>query len=234
MSKMEQPNTIKVFLAVCSHRSIDVSSKLSMDGLITAVPKGFRLTTVVGLEASIAKSRSTWATIFHRGTDNDILAFIDDDVAFTPADFWKICKHAYEEQQIVGGVYMKRELPPIAIVKTPDGKFNFDGEIQEVEGLGCGFIAIPRAAVDAVAKDCILTHCGKFHDGKELLIYYPMFAEIVVDQKDNEGYWLGEDYGFCYLAREKGFKVLADTSIFLKHIGVYAYSPNDLMIKREV
>jgi len=27
---------------------------------------------------------------------------------------------------------------------------------------------------------------------------------------------------------------LADTSIFLKHIGVYAYSPNDLMIKREV
>ena len=63
MSKMEQPNTIKILLAVCSHRSIDVSSKLSMDGLITAVPKGFRLTTVVGLEASIAKSRSTWAKI---------------------------------------------------------------------------------------------------------------------------------------------------------------------------
>jgi len=234
MGKMEPPNTIKVMLAVCSHRSIDIASKLSMDGLITAVPKGFKLTTVVGLEASIAKSRSTWATIFHRNTDNDVLAFIDDDVVFDPADFWKICKTAYDMQQIVGGVYMKREFPPVAIVKTPDNKFYFNGEIQEVEGLGCGFIAIPRAAIDAVAKDCILAHCGKFSNGEEILIYYPMFAEIMVGQKDNEGYWLGEDYGFCWLAREKGFKVLADTSVFLRHVGVYAYSPKDLEIKSEV
>jgi len=228
--KPDDIGLIKVFLAVCSHRSIDVAHELSSDSLITGVPKGFTLTKVTGLEASIAKSRSSWLTIFHKFTDCDVLAFIDDDVVFDAPDFWKICKMAHDKKCMVGGVYMKRELPPSAVVKVPGNKFRFDGTVQEVDGLGAGFIAISRDVVDSVVKDCVMTKCGKKYKGEEILVYYPTFAEIVVDVEDGVGNWLGEDYGFCRRVKDCGFKILADTSIFLSHIGVYAYSPNDINI----
>ena len=42
------------------------------------------------------------------------------------------------------------------------------------------------------------------------------------------GYWyLGEDYSFCERARQCGYKIMADTSIRLWHIGEYAYGWED-------
>ncbi len=40
-------------------------------------------------------------------------------------------------------------------------------------------------------------------------------------------WYLAEDYAFCERARQCGFKIMADTSIRLWHIGEYAYGWED-------
>lgn len=224
MGKMKNPN-ISTMLVVCSHRSLSIDTFQSFTRLLTTVPQGHSLTMSIGLEPSIAKSRSFWATIFLDKSKCDVLAFIDDDIEFDAKDFWKIVDRAYNEKCVVGGVYMMRKFPPVAVVSVKDS-FMFNGEVREVDGLGTGFIAIHRDVMTAVASKGEKVECGKMYEGKPFRVYYPTFAEIV-----RNGVWESEDYGFCNLARENGFKILADTSIFLKHIGVYGYSPLDLNIK---
>ena len=222
-------NKIHIMLCMCSHRLIDVASLMSMDSLITNVPQGFRLTKVIGLEASITKSRSFWTTVFYKNPDYDVLAFVDDDMVFNPADFWKICRAAYDKKCVVGAIYMKREHPPTAIVKVAGNKICFDGTIQEVDGLGAGFLAIHRDVVEGVVKDAELVGCGKVYQGEDFPVYYPTFAELVIDENGRK-VWLGEDYSFCYLAKKAGFTILADTSLFVEHVGQYKYSAKDLKL----
>lgn len=222
-------NKIHIMLCMCSHRLIDVASLMSMDSLITNVPQGFRLTKVIGLEASITKSRSFWTTVFYKNPDYDVLAFVDDDMVFNPDDFWKICRAAYDKKCVVGAIYMKREHPPTAIVRLPGNKICFDGTIQEVDGLGAGFLAIHRDVVEGVIKNAELVGCGKVYQGEEFPVYYPTFAELIIDENDRK-VWLGEDYSFCYLAKKAGFTVLADTSLFVEHVGQYKYSAKDLKL----
>ena len=54
----------------------------------------------------------------------------------------------------------------------------------------------------------------------------PFFQPMVHPFED--GHWyLAEDYAFCERARQCGFKIMADTSIRLWHIGEYAYGWED-------
>ena len=50
----------------------------------------------------------------------------------------------------------------------------------------------------------------------------------------NEGshWYLGEDYSFCERARQCGYKIMADTSIRLWHIGEYAYGWEDAGLEK--
>lgn len=43
---------------------------------------------------------------------------------------------------------------------------------------------------------------------------------------------MGEDYAFCERARQCGYKIMADTSIRLWHIGEYAYGWEDAGLEK--
>ena len=44
----------------------------------------------------------------------------------------------------------------------------------------------------------------------------------------DDGHWyLAEDWAFCQRARECGYKIVADTTIRLWHVGSYAYGWED-------
>ena len=45
-------------------------------------------------------------------------------------------------------------------------------------------------------------------------------------------WYLAEDYAFCERARQCGYKIMADTSIRLWHIGEYAYGWEDAGLER--
>jgi hypothetical protein len=54
----------------------------------------------------------------------------------------------------------------------------------------------------------------------------PFFQPQVIP--DGDGHWyLAEDYSFCYRARQCGFRIMADTTIRLLHVGTYAYGWED-------
>jgi choline kinase len=239
MSKMKNPNPkINAFVVVCSHRDLNIHSFSSFSGMTSRVPSDFNIVMSVGLEASIAKSRSYWATVFHKEMTNfDVMCFVDDDMVFDPKDLWKIMREAHTRKCIYGAVYMKRELPPKAIVSLKPGEsFSFDGSVREVQGLGTGFMAFHREVLDKIVPNCELVTCGKVYKNKttgveeDFPVYYPMFAEIVDENKA----WLSEDYGFCKMARESGSKIICDTSLLIKHAGSYLYSALDLNIFKPV
>jgi hypothetical protein len=60
----------------------------------------------------------------------------------------------------------------------------------------------------------------------------PYFLPMLVP--DGPGQWyLSEDYAFCERARRCGIKILADSSIRLRHIGSYGYTWEDIGRPRE-
>ncbi len=54
----------------------------------------------------------------------------------------------------------------------------------------------------------------------------PFFQPMVL-MAERGPWYLAEDYAFCERARQCGFKIMADTSIRLWHIGEYAYGWED-------
>src|SRR5439155_25640737 len=59
----------------------------------------------------------------------------------------------------------------------------------------------------------------------------PFFLPLIRPME--EGYWyLAEDYAFCQRARECGFRVYADASVRLWHIGTYRYGWEDAGMDR--
>lgn len=237
MSKMMNPYPkINICLVTCSHKGPNnLNTHSSYINLLSHVPPNFGVTYITATEAGISKSRSYWATVFLRNLPKcQILAFIDDDMIWKSEDFFKICKEAYDRKCIYGGVYVKREFPTTAIVSLLNGedKFEFNNEVIEVAGLGCGFIAIHRDVVAGVASHLELVDSGKTNDDGSPFLVSPVFGELFIS-KPGAKYksWISEDYSFCYLAREEGFEVIADSSIFLKHYGGYDFSANDLLIK---
>lgn len=60
----------------------------------------------------------------------------------------------------------------------------------------------------------------------------PFFRQLLHPTED--GTWsLAEDYAFCERARRCGFKVVADTSIRLWHVGSCTYRWEDSGLERE-
>jgi len=54
----------------------------------------------------------------------------------------------------------------------------------------------------------------------------PYYAPLI--RPDGDGWWyLADDFAFCERARLCGFKIMADTTVRLLHIGSYAYGWED-------
>jgi len=73
--------------------------------------------------------------------------------------------------------------------------------VFEVEGCGMGLCLIKREVIAEVTKE-----------------WYAPFEPLP---------GLGEDFSFCYKARERGFKILADSTIEVGHIGEKIYTKED-------
>ena len=70
--------------------------------------------------------------------------------------------------------------------------------------------------------------CNERFGHSMIPVFCPMIRPI------EESYWyLAEDYAFCERARQCGFKIYADTTIRLWHVGTYRYGWEDAGIERQ-
>ena len=135
----------------------------------------------------------------------DLVMWFDSDMVFNPDTLKKMLEHIDNGADFVTGIYYRRTAPfsPVAF-KTmelnEDGTaFTWDEFDQIPDGLfevgACGF-------------GCVLMKSEIF------VAVFSKFGQMFTPIAN-----CGEDIAFCWRARQCGYKILADPSIGLGHIG---------------
>ena len=165
------------------------------------------------------------------------LMWIDADIGFDPVD---IVKMVSADKDIVCGIYPKKEInwPAVAraasegvppaqlrdhesslvlnlIDNSPD-RVTTEGLI-EIANAGTGFMLIKRAVFEALADAA-----PSYTDGSTPGIELKEFYAVSIDPGSGNSL-LSEDYHFCKLARDRGFKIYAAPWVRLNHTGTYIF-----------
>jgi hypothetical protein len=163
------------------------------------------------------------------------LMWIDADIGFNALD---IVSMLLADKDIVCGIYPKKEVdwarvaqavkagvPPeelsnhagLFAIKLLDGSAegvdaDSDG-LFEIEAGGTGFMLIKRGVFDALSEDV----SDYLPDRKVIKEFYATTIE------PGSGKLVTEDYHFCRLARNHGFKIYAAPWVRLSHAGTYVF-----------
>jgi hypothetical protein len=148
--------------------------------------------------------------------------WIDSDVDFHPDSVDRLRSHGLP---IVSGIYAqkgKRALASHVMPGTPKVVFGKDGGLIEILYAGAGFLHIRREVYLAIQKRQRLPMCNERFRSPMIPFFHSMVHPI------EDGHWyLAEDYAFCQRARASGFKIMADTTIRLWHVGNHSFGWED-------
>lgn len=162
-------------------------------------------------ESLVHRARMGMTSEFLTNTDYGYMMWLDADIEFSSDDVGKLWNL---DADIAVGVYrMKSDNSKFAA--WVDGKLVTDldqfNEPIEVDYAGTGFMLIKREVVEELAK--VVPHFTNERKNIPALYQTPIHNGILES----------EDYHFCRIARENGFKVMMDPTIKLKHWGIKSY-----------
>lgn len=160
-------------------------------------------------ESLVTRARNEMAGWFLK-TQFQRQMWIDADIQFEPDDVAKLWN--LDADIAVAAYAMKLPEKPLSAWKN--GKLvkldECPSEPFEVDYAGTGFMMIKRHVYEA-----LVTESYQGPDGRVSAFYMTPIH--------NDGFE-SEDYHFCRMAREAGFKIMMDPSIRLGHIGQYRYA----------
>jgi hypothetical protein len=195
-------------------------------------------------ESLITRARNTLAYDF-LDSDATHLMFIDADITFNPAD---IVRMVNADKDIICGLYPKKEinwktveqavksgveyqdLPNYTgsfVVNLVDDVAQATGDINdpmEIDNGGTGFMLIKRNVFETL-KPTVPTYTNDMIlivDKNPIKKIIHEFFATSIDEVSNR--LLSEDYHFCKIARQAGFKVYAAPWANLTHSGTYNFS----------
>jgi len=195
-------------------------------------------------ESLITRARNTLAYDF-LNTDATHLMFIDADITFNPAD---IISMVNADKDIICGLYPKKEInwktvseavkSGVEYQDLPNytGSFvvNLVGDVaqatgdvnepMEIDNGGTGFMLIKRNVFETL-KPKVPTYTNDqilIVDKNPVKKVIHEFFATSIDEVSNR--LLSEDYHFCKIARQAGFKVYAAPWANLTHSGTYNFS----------
>ena len=151
------------------------------------------------------------------------LMWIDSDVVFHPDDVVRLRAH---QLPIVCGIYAKKSRREFACDFLPGTRqvvFGKEGGLIEVRYTGFGFVLTRREVFETMRTRLELPACNQ-RFGQ---VIHPYFMPMVVPDGPGRQWYLGEDYAFCERARRCGYKIMADTSFRLWHVGSYGFTWED-------
>lgn len=163
-------------------------------------------------ESLVHRARMEMTATFLRRPEFTHLFWIDGDIEFEPehvAALWNL------DADIACGVYAMKKRDEQWFAAWKDGKLvkdldQFDAAV-EVDYAGTGFMLIKRQVIEALAS-LVPTWQGA-HGPVPALFMTPI----------HDGGLESEDYHFCRIAREAGFKIMMDPKVRLGHWGLYRY-----------
>ena len=191
------------------------------DALRELERRGYAVWRVRGYSAIDAARNQMATDALAQGFDE--LIWIDSDVVFRPDDVDRLRAHGLP---FVCGLYSKksrREFAATFLPGTRQRPVRRRGRADRGPVLRVRVRLHPQGrCTEASSETLRLPTCNQRFGS--LLV--PYFAPLAVN--DGEGDWyLSEDYAFCERARQAGFKVMADTSIRLWHVGTYRFGWED-------
>ena len=190
------------------------------DSLRVLESRGYEVRRVRGF-SQIDLARSTIASAAIRDGFEETL-WIDSDIGFNPDDVERLRSH---QLPVVCGVYAKkakRELACKFLDDTTNIQFFKNVGLMELMYAATGFLLVQRQVYLDLQKKLNLPVCNSMFGESIVPLFLPMIREY------QGGHWyLGEDFSFCERARQTGYKIMADTTIRLWHIGSYPYAWED-------
>jgi len=207
-----------------THSQNDVHSATALS-VQRLYPRGYKFFWDLRGAGGAARTRNIICTRFLQEGKSPYLIFIDRDLIFEPEDIKLTLDDLKNGYRLIGGCYAVKDgtqLSSYGIEKN--GAIPLDREIHEVLWLASGWMGFPKSLLeDMVEKlDLPLMHKGQWSEA------YPFFAQRPFhDGKD--WMWLTEDYDFCDKARQIGVKSYIDTRIWLRHVGDYSYTVEEVL-----
>lgn len=174
----------------------------------------------IRISAPVGSSVVTWARNAVVGeflrSDCTHLFWIDSDIVWRPADFFRLVGFG-ACHDVIGGAYMLKKEPAACVVNFPDPQHyevNGFGNIR-IESLPIGFTICQRAVIEKIAATKEMLHDDLSN------VDYPDFFRL---SRSKAGKPLGEDIAFYQDAAAAGFSCWLDPSITLAHVGTKEYT----------
>lgn len=163
-------------------------------------------------ESLINRARNEMTASF-LNTDYSHQFWIDSDIEFTPDDVAKVWNM---DADIGVGVYAMKKPDKQYFAAWKDGALvhnldQYGDDPIEVDLAGTGFMCIKREVIETLAKNV------EHYEGPNGMVPGLYMTPI------HNGGLESEDYHFCRIAREAGFKVMMHPRVRLKHWGNYPY-----------
>ena len=245
--KVVQPQQTKLFVATPMYGGLCTGMYASaiMQLVGTCGQNGMQMYySFMMNESLITRARNSMAFDFLE-SDATHLMFIDADISFNPNDIPMMVR---ADKDIICGLYPKKEInwvevseavkrgvPPqelhkytgAFVVNLPHGTETTTGKINEpmeIANGGTGFMLIKRQVFKALA-DKVPSYTNDMYHAVDTVRKVKIIKEFFATSIDEESNrLLSEDYHFCKIAREAGFKVYAAPWANFGHTGTYTFS----------
>lgn len=238
--------TKSVFIGCPLHHGCCDAFRRGYGDLIKKMIPGWKLTWYELGGPGITIARNMMAAEAIRG-DYDVLLFLAGDIGFKDdgcaRDIARTLSHFERDPEgvhVVGGLYLLKKFP-LRLNLNQDKDRNPDEHgLMQVMETGTDFLAISVKAMKKVIEewasisaklygavipleyDSNIADADKFV-GKE----WNIFGQAPVwDSRIGRNRFLSEDFYWCLLAHEAGFKIHVDTQVRLQHYGSYCYDVN--------
>jgi hypothetical protein len=191
------------------------------DALRELERRGYVVWRVYGYSAIDAARNQMASDAIAQGFDE--LMWIDSDIVFNPDDVDKLRRH---DLPLLCGIYPKKGCRQFASAFLPETRqlsFGVHGGLTEILYCGFGFVHTRRLLYETMQRQLDLPLCNQQFQGSPLASY---FAPLVVGE-GKQAWYLNEDAAFCERAHRCGFRIMADTTIRLWHVGSYRYGWED-------
>lgn len=154
--------------------------------------------------------------VYNNFQDWTHILWVDADIGFTIDDFFKLL---VADKDIIGGYYPLKSYPikwASSQNKINEGKE--EGDLIETFYIATGFTLVKKQVIDKMLEHFKEEKRFRYWDREFVHLFEP-----IID-KENDDWFLSEDYAFCKRAREVGFVPWMHRGVRLSHTGSHTFS----------
>lgn len=232
--RMAEANRVSTSLMLITARTVSLPTYRSIVSLLVADPantRGWR--RYDGAESGLLRARNVVASRWWSDTADDVFLMVDDDIVFEPSAAEHIVDMCRAGHDVIAGAYPVRDGGHLAVrgLDGDAGEIAFGPDLppHEMRHMSTGFFAVHRRVLDALIPTLPLCHAN------QQWAFWPLFDFRVVEDEAAGGYnHLSEDFAFCQMAIDHGFRVWVDPTLKLQHLGIVPISVTNMASVPEV